>query len=158
MVENRKALIMANKSINEPCDPTEVRFLRLKQQAADINYYVNLLIVALRNKLGIYGEDWGSNVEVRSEGGLADQEDIENRPKKEPRKDQPSLSAMNQSLFKMEEKLDIKPYHGEIDALKLNHWLQQLEFYFNIHQIEEGKNISFTGLKLEGHAFTWWES
>lgn len=58
----------------------------------------------------------------------------------------------------MEAKVDIKPYHGEIDTLKLNHWLQQLEVYFSVHHIEEGQKISFARLKLEGHALTWWES
>lgn len=65
---------------------------------------------------------------------------------------------MNQSLFKVEAKFDIKPYHDEIDALKLKHWLQQLEVYFSVHQIEEGQKISFVWLKLEGHALNWWES
>ena len=64
----------------------------------------------------------------------------------------------SQSLFKVEAKVDINPYHSQIDALKLNHWLQQLEVYFNIHQIEEGQNISFARLKLEGYALTWWDS
>jgi hypothetical protein len=58
----------------------------------------------------------------------------------------------------MEVKVDINPYQGEIDALKLNHWLQQLEVYFSVHHIDEGKKISFARLKLEGHALTWWES
>jgi hypothetical protein len=29
--------------------------------------------------------------------------------------------------------------------------------FFNVHHIDEGKNISFAILKLEGHALTWWE-
>jgi hypothetical protein len=36
--------------------------------------------------------------------------------------------------------------------------LEQLEFYFNDHNIEEEKNISFSQLKLEGHAQTWWKN
>ena len=54
----------------------------------------------------------------------------------------------------METKVNIKPYQGEIDALKLNHWLQQLEVYFSIHHIDEEQKISFASLKLEGHALT----
>jgi hypothetical protein len=54
----------------------------------------------------------------------------------------------------MEVKVDIKPYQGEIDAVKLNHWLQQLEVYFSVHHIDEEKKISFSRLKLEGHALT----
>jgi hypothetical protein len=41
----------------------------------------------------------------------------------------------------MEEKVDIKPYQGETYALKMNHWLQQLEVCFSVHHIDEGKNI-----------------
>lgn len=86
---------------------------------------------------------------------LEDQGEMENQSKKGPKKDKSSLSVMNQSksLFKIEEKIHIKSYHGEIDGMKLNHWLQQLEVYFNVHQIEEGQKISF-----QGHALTWWES
>jgi hypothetical protein len=50
--------------------------------------------------------------------------------------------------------LYIKPYQVEIDALKLNHWLQQLEVYFSFHHIDEEKKISFSRMKLEGCALT----
>jgi hypothetical protein len=44
----------------------------------------------------------------------------------------------------MEAKVDIKPYQGEIDIVKLNQWLEQLEVYFNVYSyIEEETNISF---------------
>jgi hypothetical protein len=33
----------------------------------------------------------------------------------------------------MEEKVDIKPYQGEINVVKLNHGLQKLEVYFSVH-------------------------
>jgi hypothetical protein len=53
----------------------------------------------------------------------------------------------------MEEKVDINPYQGEIDALKLNYWLQQLEVYFSVHDIDEEHRISFARLKLEWPCF-----
>ena len=40
-------------------------------------------------------------------------------------------------MLKMEVKVDNKEYQGEINALKLNHWLQQVQFYFSVHHIEE---------------------
>jgi hypothetical protein len=45
---------------------------------------------------------------------------------KEPEKEFLSSSGINpsHSLFKMEMKVDINPYQGNINALKLNHWLQ----------------------------------
>jgi len=52
--------------------------------------------------LGILGEEGGSNAEENSEGGLGDWEDADNQPKKEPKKDQPSSSVMNKSIFKVE--------------------------------------------------------
>lgn len=48
---------MADKSVNKPGYPTEERFLWLEQQVTDINHNVNLFMVALSNKLGIFGED-----------------------------------------------------------------------------------------------------
>jgi len=47
-------------------------------------------------------------------------------------------------MFKMEEKMDIKPYQGDIYAIKMNHWSQQEEVYFSIHNIGEEKNILFS--------------
>jgi hypothetical protein len=41
-----------------------------------------------------------------------------------------------------------------INALNLNHWLQQLEVYFSVHNIDEEQEISFSQLKLEGNAST----
>ena len=57
----------------------------------------------------------------------------------------------------MEVKVDINSYQDDIDALKLNQILQQLEVYSLVHQIVKGQNISYTLPKLEGCAITWWE-
>jgi hypothetical protein len=93
---------------------------------------------------------------MRSEGKSKDNEDPEKESQKELGKEQPTSSVVNpsQSLFKMEAKVDIKPYQGEINSLKLNHSLQQLDVYFSDHHIDEMKNISFARLKLQGHALT----
>jgi len=81
-------------------------------------------------------------------------------PKKGPKKDKPSLSAMNpsHSLSKIKLKVDIKSYHKNVGALNLNFLLQQMEVYFIVHHIEEEQNILFVQLKLEGHALTLWEN
>ena len=75
---------MAKEFVNNPCDPAEERFSRLEQQVIDINHIVKLLMEALRNNIGIFGEDGGSNAEDKSEGGSRDREETENQPKKEP--------------------------------------------------------------------------
>jgi hypothetical protein len=43
----------------------------------------------------------------------------------------------------MEVKVKSNPYQGEINVVKLNHWLQQLEVYFSVYNIEEEQKISF---------------
>jgi hypothetical protein len=138
---------MVEKSVhNNPQDPIEEIFERLEVQVTDIGHNMKLLMEYPTDKVGIFRDDGGSNLEIRSE--------------KKSEKEKPISSAMNpsQSLFKMEVKLDIEPYQGDIDALKLNHLLQQLEVYFSVHHIDEEYNILFARLKLEGHALTWWES
>jgi hypothetical protein len=117
---------------------------------------MNILMESLASNLGPFRDDGRSNSKIKSEGKSRDREDLGNESRKEPEKEKSSLSAINpsQSLFNMEVKVDISPYKGDIDALKLNNWFQQLEFYFSIHHIEEEKNISFARLKLEGHALS----
>jgi hypothetical protein len=53
--------------------------------------------------------------------------------------------------------MEIKTYQYEINALNLNHRIQQLKFYFNIHHIYKEQKVLFSRLKLEGHALTLWE-
>lgn len=96
---------MADESVNEHRDLAKMSFLLLEEEVTDIKHDVNVLMAYLRNKLEIFGEDGGSNVEEKSEGGSGDQDDTENQPKKELRKYQPSSSVVNQFLFKMEEKV-----------------------------------------------------
>jgi hypothetical protein len=120
---------------------------------------MSLLIEALESKLILFKEVGGTNLEIRLDGKPRDNEDPENESHKEPEREKPSSSSINPSqyLFKMEVKVNIKPHQGEINALNLNHWLQQLEVYFNVYHIYEEQNISFSRLKLEGYSLTWWE-
>jgi hypothetical protein len=37
--------------------------------------------------------------------------------------------------FYVEAKVDIKPYVGEVDAIKLNQWLQQMDMYISVHEV-----------------------
>jgi len=48
---------MGDEYVNDLHYLVEVRFSWLKQQVTNINHNVNLLMVALGNKLGIFGED-----------------------------------------------------------------------------------------------------
>jgi hypothetical protein len=43
------------------------------------------------------------------------------------------IHSIMQVPFHVEAKVDIKSYGGEVDAIKLNQWLQQMEVYFSMH-------------------------
>jgi hypothetical protein len=100
---------------------------------------MTILMEALENKFKPFGECGISNSEARSNKKSRDNEDLENELEKEQEKERPSFSAItsSQSLFKVEAEVDIKSYQGEIDAIKLNQWLQPLEVYFSAHNILE---------------------
>jgi hypothetical protein len=91
---------------------------------------------------------------------MGDSEGLEKDSKEEPKKEQPCSNAItpSQPLFKIKEKVDIKPYQCEIIVVNLNHWLQHLEVYFSVHNIDEEHKIPFSQLKIEDHAQTWWGS
>lgn len=48
---------MGNKYVNNPHDFVEKRFSRVEVQVTYIIHNVNLLMVALKNKLRLFGED-----------------------------------------------------------------------------------------------------
>lgn len=77
---------MVDESENEPCDLAKVRFMLLKQKITNINHNVSFLMVALNSKMGIFGEDGGSNVEDESEWWLEDRGETKNQSKKESKK------------------------------------------------------------------------
>lgn len=58
---------------------------------------MNLLMSTLSNKLGIFGDYEGSNVEDKSKGRSRDWEETENKPKKGPKKYQSNSNIVNNS-------------------------------------------------------------
>jgi len=77
--------------------------------------------------------------------------DVGGRPK--------SSSSSNRVPFKVEAKVDIRTFRGEVDAEKVNNWLKQLKVYFQIHYVvNDVDKISFARLKMSGPALLWWES
>jgi hypothetical protein len=98
----------------------------MEAQVTDISHNMAILMAALENKFGPFREFGSSNSKVGSDEKYGDNEDPKKELKKELEKERPSSSAItsSQSLFKVEVKVDIKPYQGEIDVVKLNQWLQ----------------------------------
>jgi hypothetical protein len=110
----------------------------MEEKVTDISHNIALLMVDLEINIKPFKEVGYSNSEIGSEGKLRDNEDLEKESRKDPKKEKPSSSenSPSQSLFKMEEKVDIKPCQCDIDVVNLNHWLEQLEVYFSVHHME----------------------
>jgi hypothetical protein len=101
-------------------------FFRLEDQVFDISHNMALLMEALVNNFRPLGDIGGSNSEVGSDEKLGDSEDPKKESRKEHEKEKPSSNAItpSQSLFKMEAKVNIKIYRGDINVVNLNHQLQ----------------------------------
>jgi len=70
-----------------------------------------------------------------------------------------SSSSSNRVPFKVEAKVNIPTFGGEVDAEKVNNWLKQLKVYFQIYGVvNDVDKISFSRLNMSGHALVWWES
>jgi hypothetical protein len=65
------------------------------------------------------------------------------KTKSQRKRDQVLVPSLLPTLFKVEAKLDIKPYQDESDVVKLNQWLYYLEVYFGVHNRGEDPNILF---------------
>lgn len=57
---------MCDEYVNKYHDSLDMRFSWLEEQVTDINRNVKLLMVALRNRLGIFGGEGGLNAEEKS--------------------------------------------------------------------------------------------
>jgi len=103
---------MVEKSIhNNPWDLAKDRFVRLEEKVVDIFFNMSLLFVVLTSNIELFGEVGGSNLEIGSDDKTRDNEDPKKEADKEPKKENPSLNtiSLSQSLFNMEEKVDINP-------------------------------------------------
>jgi hypothetical protein len=67
------------------------------------------------------------------------------------------FSSSSSIPFKVEAKLEIPMFDGKTNVEALDSWLKQLEVYFDLYQIQEMQQISFSRLKMTIHAFLWWE-
>lgn len=98
----------------------------MKLQVTDISHNMAILMATLQSKFGPFREFGGSNSEATLDGKSRDNKNLEREMKKESEKERPSSSnnTSSQSLFKVEVKVGIKPYQGDIDAIKFNQWLE----------------------------------
>jgi len=114
---------MIDESIHKnPQDIVGEIFVRLEYQVTNISHNMSLIMPDLARNIKKFREARGSNFEIRSEGKLRDNQDLEKELRKDPKKEKPGSSVVNpsQSLFNMEDKVDIYSYQGDINALKLS--------------------------------------
>ncbi|CAL2266527.1 unnamed protein product [Prunus armeniaca] len=60
--------------------------------------------------------------------------------------------------LKIDFKVDIPIYKGDVDPEKLDNWIDTLETYFTLYKYSNVQKIKFASLKLSSHALTWWKS
>ena len=123
--KNLQTLVMSGESIQGAANNYEQRFSTLEIEVVDISHKMSIAMATLEREFGPFGDFGGSNSNFGLEGKIEDKSDPEKEPTKEPDIELLSYGTNipSQSLFNIEAKVDIKLYQGEIDTLKLNHWL-----------------------------------
>ena len=94
-------------------------FSLLEEQVAKICHNTMILMVSLERYFIPFEDFSNSNLKFSSNRKFGDNKDLE----KEPNNKRPSSNVTSsQYLFKVEEKMDIKPYQCDIDVIYLNKW------------------------------------
>ena len=66
---------------------------------------------------------------------------------------------VNKPKIKLDVKFDLPMYCGELNAEKLDDWIQQVEVYCRVQNLlDDVDRIQLATLRLGGTALTWWES
>ena len=60
--------------------------------------------------------------------------------------------------MKLEAKVEIPEFRGEIDGEKLDAWLDRLESYFSLYGFNDLQKITFVRVKMESHALVGWNA
>lgn len=80
-------------------------------------------------------------------------------PPKTPPSPSPPFKSTSKPIIKLDVKFELPKYYGELDAEKLDDWVQQVEVYCRIQGlVEDASRIQLATLRLGGIALTWWES
>lgn len=65
---------------------------------------------------------------------------------------------VDHSPFKVEARIEIPAYNGDLSPEELDGWLKSLEVYFSTKGFSKEQRVSFARLRLDGHALIWWEA
>ena len=61
-------------------------------------------------------------------------------------------------MIKLDVKLDLPIYDGELNADKLDNWIRQIDVYCKVQSIDSDiSKIQLANLHLGGIALVWWE-
>ena len=60
--------------------------------------------------------------------------------------------------MKLEVKIEIPEYRGELNGEKLDAWLDKLESYFSLYGFNDLQQLTFVWVKMESYALVWWNS
>ena len=61
-------------------------------------------------------------------------------------------------FLKLDVKLELPNFDGEVNAQKLDNWIRKLEFYLRIQNFhDEETKIQLASLRMEGTTLVWWE-
>ena len=62
-------------------------------------------------------------------------------------------------LLKLDVKIELPMYDGEINVERLDNWIRQMEVYCSVQQIkDEATQIKLASLRLAGTTLIWWKS
>lgn len=78
---------MANEYVHNPQDPIEERYARLEEKFIVIFHNMDLLIVVVPSKLGLFKEYGSFNSKIESKGELGDHGDQEKESRKDTKKE-----------------------------------------------------------------------
>ena len=60
--------------------------------------------------------------------------------------------------MRLEAKIEIPEYRGELDGEKLDVWLDKLESYFALYGFNDIQRLTFVRVKMESRALIWWNA
>ena len=60
--------------------------------------------------------------------------------------------------IKVDAKIELPVYNGEINGEKVDEWLDQLESYYALYEYDDAQRLAFARLKLVSHTLVWWNA
>lgn len=149
-IPSSKIGTMIKENSKETLIDDSERITKLEKQIKNFTASISKLLENLISPLASISKE---RYLKKKDDGQNEEEEYVN-PNIRDNKEEPTQDRNPKNTLKINFKVNIPMYRDNINAKKLDNWIDRLKTYYKIYKYYNSQKIKFTSLKLSSHAIT----